>query len=159
MKPSRRPSVVAIAIVAFCTWRSSGIVGAWQSDPQNFLGWVALLLWLVPSVYIWAEPSLTNESASFALLWIGLGFSILGSLGSLNAFHYFGFACAVTATVGWSWRLLPWLLSAVAWMPVFAYFASKVVPQPVIMPARVTLALIATGWTLFTIRRATRNIK
>ena len=153
MNQVRRPSAIALAIIALCAWQSSfHLIGAWRDDPQNHLGWLAFLIWLSVAIYLLIRPTTGNETASFVLLGMGLTLCVLGMLGSVNVLRYLGLGCAIAGMNPWSWKLLPWLMVSVVWMPAFSVLASKIVAQNVIMPARLGIALLVTGGTLLAIR-------
>ncbi|MSU57145.1 MAG: hypothetical protein EXS35_03010 [Pedosphaera sp.] len=155
MRNLRRPSLVALAVVAYCGWRAFDLVDAWRDSPFDKFGWLALIVWLSPLAWLLAraeaDPNLPNEIP--VLLWIGLGLSLFGTLGAFNAFHYAGLACALVGMVRWAPRNLPWLLASVGWMPVFGYYVSQVMPQ-FMLPARILVALLGAAWT---IRAASRR--
>lgn len=155
MSVMRRPIWLGLALVAYCAWRSDDIVGAWQKDPRNFFGWVAFLIWLSPlaspRIRVDAAQGFTKEN--YAFLWSGLGMSFIGTLGELNTLCYAGLACVLVGMSKWSWLRIPWLVAACCWMPLFGYALLKVFPQSVVLPARLTIAAIAAGWTFYAARR------
>lgn len=146
MNPLRRSSLVAVAIVAYCAWQARDIVGAWRHAPFDRLGWLSLLIWAFPLAWIWRREFQKNHAVGSATVLVaGLGISLLGTLGEVNALCYLGLACALAGTVSWSWVLLPWLIAGVAWMPVFGYLVSRGAAG-LILPGRLLLALAAALW-------------
>lgn len=156
MTAAHRPSLVSLAVVAYCGWQSLDLVDAWRTSPFEKFGWAALLFWLVPLVVGKAcEFKMAGgPDGNSVLLWAGLGFSFVGTIGEVNALHYAGLACALAGLLPWSWKLFPWLLSAISWMPVFGYLVSHQFPK-LVLPARLVLAALVAGWTTWeSFRRA-----
>ena len=159
MTPARQPLLVCFAVVAYCAWQSRDLLGAWRSSPLERFGWVALVLWLVPLAVVQTRRSGITKApnGNSILLWTGLGFTFFGTLGAVNALHYAGLACALAGFVPWSWKIFPWLLSAISWMPAFGYLISQQFPK-LVLPARLTLAALVAGWTTWAIFRRTKSV-
>lgn len=159
MTATRRPSLISLGVVAYCGWQSLDLLGAWRTSPFERFGWVALLLWLVPIFAGYASKAAMAgvPNSNPVLLWLGLGLSFVGTIGEANALHYAGLACALAGTLPWSWKQFPWLLSAIAWMPVFGYLVSHQFPK-LVLPARLVLAALVAGWTTWGICRRRKSV-
>ncbi|MEI6193422.1 MAG: hypothetical protein WCS42_03740 [Verrucomicrobiota bacterium] len=122
MKTGKPLPLVELAVLVFAAWQSLDLPVAWRHSPHDRFGWLALLVWLTPLALRLAGRPRVPLAAN---PWL-LGSAILaGLLGQLTEVHFFGHVALALAVAAWveiSWRLLPWLLSAVAWMPVFGWW-------------------------------------
>lgn len=135
MKTGKPLPLVELAVLVFAAWQSLDLSVAWRHSPHDRFGWLALLAWLTPLALRLTDRPRVPLAAN---PWL-LGSAILaGLLGQLTEVHFFGHVALVLAVAAWvkiSWRLLPWLLSAVAWMPVFGWWLAGF-----------------SGWTVFALR-------
>ena len=140
MKPEKPFPLVAVAVPFFCAWQSRDLINAWQHSPHDRLDWLALLVWLLPLAACVAGKRRAELSANFILLG---GAIVTGLLGELSELHFLNHLALALALAGWlkiSFRSLPWLLAAVAWMPVFGWWLAPF-SEPMILPLRLALAL------------------
>lgn len=117
------PSFLTVAVVLYTAWNSTTLIQGWKTAPYESLMWLMLIVWCLPILYFWGFNRMGHHE-NILLLSLALAFSFIGSIGSLNASAYFGFALALTALVPWSWPLIIWVLCSLAWMPVFGWFGS-----------------------------------
>jgi len=120
---SALPSPVALAVCAYCAWQSRDLVGAWHEAPIERLAWLVLAVWLTPVV--WRRFHLRETKESSILLALGVGCSLLGTLGWVNSIKYFGLALAVAGLLPWAWAHVVWIASSVAWMPAFGWLVGR----------------------------------
>lgn len=114
-----------IAILLYCAFQARSLLVDWGASPFMRLGSLAFILWGWPLVWY----SIKRETAPNApLLILALTTSLAGALGSLNALTHLGLALALLGTVPPSLLLLPWLFTALTWIPAAAYFAKPLAP-------------------------------
>lgn len=154
---NRRPSLVGLAICAYCAWQCRGLVGAWRYAPLDRLGWVAFLVWCAPIVWLrLARDQEGQPDDGTALLWVSLVCVCLGTLGSLNVITHVALAAGLVGLLPWSWTHAIWLGSAVSWMPAFGWLVGRQSPQHV-FGARLLVVVPAVMMTLLLSRRSWRT--
>ena len=120
----RYPSLITLAIVAYCLWNSQDLIYAWIKAPVEQTTFFTFFLWALPIFYFWIAKPHQSYSGNPFLLAIALMLSVAGTLGSINAISYWGFALALAALIPWSnWWLL-WLPLAVCWMPMAGWLGT-----------------------------------
>lgn len=148
MKSARSWPLVELAILFFAMWLSRDLVNAWHHSPHDRLGWLALLVWLTPLALL-----LKNDRAELAANSYLLGAAILcGLLSELAEVHFLNHVALTLALSAWlkfSWRKLPWLLAAVAWMPIFGWWlADFSAGMVLIFRLALALASVSAFWFL-----------
>ncbi len=140
MNAQSRPPLVAWFVLAFATVQIRGLWTDWQHSPLDRLGWLALVLWLVPAVVGWvAHRGLTFDRLSTVLL-ISAGLSLLvGVVFELHVLAHLAFACATAAISRPSRFPWLWLIGAISWMPALTSI-SKELPVVAIISLRIFLA-------------------
>lgn len=119
-----RLGAVAVAI-ACCGW-SADLIGAWRDSPLDFLGWLAVLIWLSPLIY-WAsarDSRVAMDGSRVPLLMGAVVCGALGSLASLNVMQHVGLVLACAAWLGWSWTTWVWAATGISWMPALGWLCS-----------------------------------
>lgn len=147
---TRFPPLVALAIIVYCGWNSSGLISDWQHDPLAASSWIILLFWLNPAVVsrIAGTPlSIPTAYCNTTLLTLALMVSLLGVMGSLNALKYASFAIAIGGLLPWSWGSCLWILSALSWMPALGWLGAHTSPSA-ILPMRFTFVVLGTSAAL-----------
>jgi len=144
-------------VAAFCAWHAAaGLIPAWRHSPYDRLGWLALLLWLVPAarnIAAGAEPS-----RRLVLTLLSLGLALVGVIGDLNFLVYCGLAGVTGALADVSGRAWLWLVLAGCWMPAFGLLCSKISISPHPVPVlRLVVAALAAGLGLGRSTPATPN--
>jgi len=140
VKTEKNFPLVGLAVPLFCAWQARDLINAWRHSPHDRLGWLALLVWLAPVARRIAGKKRAELSASFILMGAAIG---CGLAGELTELHFLGHVALALALAGWlkiSFRSLAWLLTAVAWMPVFGWWLAPV-SEALILPLRLALAL------------------
>ena len=122
MKSMRTFPLVEVSVVFFAAFLSRDLINAWQHSPHDRLGWLALLVWLVPLALRLVDISGTGTAANVYLLGATIVCGLLGDLTEVHFLNQVALALALGAWVKFSWRTLPWLLSAVAWMPICGWW-------------------------------------
>jgi hypothetical protein len=146
-----RGFAAGIFILAYCLWNGfSSLVTGWQTAPLEQFSWLPFLLWLLPIFFFrfWQYSYPLNAP----LLFLGLLFSLIGSLGALNTFKYIGLAMACAGFLPWKNSLLIWLASALVWMPAFGWWASRYLLHGLFF-LRLAVVLFTTLWTIFILRK------
>lgn len=151
---SVRPSLIELAVVAFCIWQAYDLPSDWVSFPFLRLSWLSFVIWFLPIPIYWIFPinSQTERRTTPILFWIALILSVLGMLGSLHALQHLGVAFALMGLVSWTWWSFIWLASCVSWMPAMSYFASNL-SLDLVLIARVIVAFIGMTAALVGMRR------
>lgn len=125
----KNPFVLALAILIYALINSVDLFSAWLEDPREKYSWIVFLIWIVPVV--WGCFTFQGEKQRYyhpALLWFAVGFSFLGEIVSMNILKYFGLACSIASLASFNIWSTPWVLSSVAWMPVFGWLGSHYLP-------------------------------
>jgi hypothetical protein len=132
-------SMTGLALLAFCAWQCRALLNAWQHAPFDHFGWVALAIWIVPAV---ARDF--GRRADDTLLLIAAGCSFAGAAADLNVLKYAGLAASLAALTPPPRRTAPWMLGALAWMPVFGWLGSSLGPRWIVV-ARICIATVAAS--------------
>lgn len=115
-----------IAILLYCAFQARSLLTDWGASPFMRFGSLAFIFWGWP--FVWY--SIKREAAPNApLLIFALITSLAGVLGSLNALTHIGLALALLGTAPPSLLLIPWLFTAITWIPATAYFAKPLAPH------------------------------
>ena len=135
-------------ILLYAAWQSQDLFNAWRHSPHDHLAWVALLVWLVPVVL--RLRARTELSANPYMLGAAI---LTGALSALTEIHFFGHVALAFALAAWlkySARTLLWLLSSVAWMPVFGWWLANG-SSGMVLSLRLLLSLfgLACYWLKF----------
>ncbi len=133
------------SVFAYCLWHAHPLIQAWQKNPSDRFGWLALLIWMLPIAYDRFHHRAHPKEANTLLLALGLSLSFFGEMGSLNALKYAGLAlsfASFTATITPAHAL--WLLSSIGWMPLMGWAGSHWFPGS-ILPVRLMIALTGAG--------------
>lgn len=140
----RYPSWIELAVLAYCGWQSWDL--EWASTPAIRRGGLALALWSMPIVWNqWqAIRQDTAKGNTPILLFAAIVCSLLGSMGSLRVLVHIGLACALAGMLPFSWPMLIWLVSAIAWMPAFGWL-SRSLAIPTIHLLQFACVLLGTG--------------
>lgn len=144
-----RPQYGALAIAAYCAFQSDNLFLAWRTSPFDYLSWIALLIWILPIVFMAMDPDPEFQVGRIehGLMGTALLVSLLGTMASLNALKYLGLAISLVAIIRWIPVHIVWFVGAASWMPAFGYFAAKAIkltaPANVytVLALRVVLAL------------------
>ena len=149
MKSTRSFPLVEVAVVFFAAFLSRDLINAWQHSPHDRLGGLALLVWLAPLVLRLANISGTETAANSYFMGAAIVCGLLGDLAEVHFLNQVALALALGAWVNFSWRTLPWLLSAVAWMPIYGWWLAGF-SAGTILTFRLALALagVISFWWL-----------
>jgi len=131
-------------VLAYCLWHARDLLSAWQRSPHDRLGWLALFIWLVPVLYRGRHLRRDPPGWSPLLLGLGLALSFIGEMGSLHLLNHLGLATALAGLAQVTPRQLPWVVTAVSWMPLLGWTGSHLFPF-MILPMRLALATAGSG--------------
>jgi len=111
-------------VAVFCAWHAAvPLLQAWRHSHFDRLGWLAMLIWLIPAARrLWAG---VDTSRHFKLAVASLAVSFIGVIGDLNVLIYIGLAGilgALASVTGKGWL---WLLLAVCWLPAFGFVLAR----------------------------------
>lgn len=145
----KNPFVLALAILIYALINSVDLFFAWLEDPREKYSWIVFFIWLLP--VIWSRFTFRGEKQSYfhpVLLWSAVGFSFIGEIVSMNIFKYFGLACSVASFAPFNIWLIPWILTSVAWMPVFGWLGSHYLPG-LYQGLRHIVASLGVAWFIY----------
>jgi len=138
VKNSRPMPLVELTVLFFCLWLSRDLLNAWQHSPHDHYGWLALLVWLTPLLVQLARKGQNSANA----FYLGTAI-IIGALGELTEFHFLGHVAFAFSFAAWLpvslWQAV-WLVTALAWMPVFGWEMAHF-SDGVILFSRIVLAV------------------
>lgn len=114
--------------------------------PYLHYGTLAFIIWLLPFLTFWFLPKLKSEVSTFSpLLVVAVILAFLGQVGSIHALSHLGLAIGIfSMTEPLLWNI-PWLLSAISWMPAGSYFL-KNYPINLANSFRVLFVVLAAAW-------------
>lgn len=139
--------ILPLTVLVYTFWNALELVNAWIYAPWDLFGWLPFLIWLIP-VFI-----IKNKRQNSFFLWIALGLTLLGNLGSLNAFRYFGFSSAIAFFVPFSWVTIFWWVCSVGWMPAFGWLGSHYFSEYVFITRCLLVGTASLFFLLFEKRR------
>jgi len=131
-------------VLGFCAWQAVDIVTAWRHSPFDSLGWLALGIWLAPTLASAfrsrAQGPLTRRSA--LLCWLALLTCLIGILTDMNFIRHvaLALACAAITPAFRFWGF--WLALSLAWMSSLGWLLDGM-PSFGVASARLGLAAIA----------------
>ena len=131
--------MTGLALLAFSVWQCRVLPNAWQHAPFDSFGWVALAIWIVPAV---ARDF--GRRVDDTLLLVAAGCSLAGAAADLNVLNYASLAAALAALTPPERRTAPWMVGALAWMPVFGWLGSSLGPRWIVV-ARIGIATAAAS--------------
>lgn len=159
---------VEAAITSFSLWTARELLGAWRHSPLERWSWLTCLIWCVPAAVTvfrscrttaWptsgsgaAAACSSSVQAHPGFLAGALACAVIGGATDLNVLRQLGLALALAAWVRPARRdaFWIWLLTAVAWLPVFGWLTAGKL-GPALPYAR--LGLVIVGTSLATIPR------
>lgn len=147
----RTPPFLIFATVGFCVWQARDLFNAWRYAPFDRFDPLAFVVWLLPVV-----AARIRRRDGFPLnptvLLLAAGTTMLGSTLDLNVLQNLALAAALGSFVVCRASLVPWLLAAPAWMPVFGWVGSGG-GFAAVAAMRLTLAGVASAWGWFQLMR------
>lgn len=151
MIDKRYPTWLEFAVVAYCVWQAWDL--EWASTPAVRRGGLAFALWCIPIGWNQSQAIRHDRAKGYTafLLCAGVLFALLGSMGSLRVLTHLGLACALAGTIPFTWPMVIWLASAIAWMPAFGWLL-RALSIPIIQLLQFTCVLLGTGIMLWTWR-------
>lgn len=132
------------AVLGFCAWQAADLLTAWQHSPFDRLGWLALGIWLAPTLApafgFRAPRPMTPRSVQ--LCWLGLVTSLFAILTDMHFLKHgaLAFACAAFTPPFRFWRL--WFALSLAWMPALGWLLGGL-PALGVTSTRLGLATLA----------------
>jgi hypothetical protein len=158
VKTAHQSWLVALAVVAYAACQAQDLVSAWRHAPYDRLGWLAFVIWMSPLGWARGLGKVPRAEPVGGLLAVGLAFSFLGAVASLNTLCYAGLACTLAGFCPWSWRNLFWLLAAASWMPALGY-ALHALTAGQVLATRLILATAGGAWMLWRLRMSPKDVK
>ena len=135
-------------VTLFCAWHAADLVHAWRHSPYDRLGWLAMIIWVIPAG--WAIGRGAHDIYQFKLAMISLALALIGVIGDLNFLVYWGLAGALGSLAHFRPRAAwLWLALAGSWMPALGWLGSETYLGPITVNGlRVALAVLAAviGW-------------
>jgi hypothetical protein len=146
------------AVLAFCAWQASDLVTGWRHSPFDRLEWLALGIWLTPTLLsaggFRAPGPATNRSV--VLAWLALAVCLGGLLTDMHFLKHGALALACAAVTP-AFRLgILWLGLGVAWMPSLGWLVHGL-PASGVVTLRLALATVAALIALAGIRPGFRR--
>jgi hypothetical protein len=154
MTTRQNAPLIAWATLAFAAVQSRDLLVAWRHSPLDQWGWVALAVWLVPSIAA-AGFGLGPEwnKTSFGAVAFAAPLMILGVIFELHALNYAALALCVFAAgrpprVHWIW-----LAGALSWMPALSW-ATRNLSISGLLGLRLAIAAGGSAAGLFALLRS-----
>lgn len=152
IKILNRTRLAEASAFAYCLWHAYPLIDAWQKNSHDRFGWIALLIWVLPTAYGSSQRKASQRDSIPLFLTLALTLSFLGEMGSLNALKYAGLSLAFA---GLTPTRLPhhifWILTSVSWMPLIGWIGSHWFPT-IIIPVRLMIAMAGSGLCLLSIQ-------
>ncbi|HRY50467.1 MAG TPA: hypothetical protein P5186_20645 [Candidatus Paceibacterota bacterium] len=119
-----RMTAIASGVLLYTGIQASDILNYWRTNPYDRWGWLAFIIWCLPIglSFLHRRFGAGASRPTAPLLGLGLAVSLLGTMGDLSLFKFFGFALSLAAIVPWRWSNLVWIATCVAWIHVLGYF-------------------------------------
>lgn len=136
---------IELAVLGYCIFEAYDVMGAWSSSPLIRWGWAAFLIWIAPAIFYVANVRRRGvpREPTLILLAAAVLFTLVGTLGDLNASRYLGLALAVSGFLPWTWAMVIWIPSALSWMPAFGWFLRSL-PITAVNLLQVSIAIVGT---------------
>lgn len=131
--------LLELAIVLFSAWLSRDILTAWCHSPRDQFAWLAMIVWLAPL----AMRIISQETASPSVIFLTAAILIGACSGFLqiHALGHIALVLAMAARITRSKANIVWMISALAWMPLFGWGAAGI-SNSWILIARLALAIV-----------------
>ena len=133
-----------LAVLGFCGWQARDLFTAWRHAPFDRFDAPAFALWALPVILV-AIRERTPRVVNPTLLLAAAATTLLGSALDLNLLQNLALASVFGSFVVSRAALVPWLLAAPAWMPVFGWLTSGLGAAGV-AAARLAVAGAASFW-------------
>ena len=145
-------------VLAFCAWQSSNLVTGWRHSPFDRLEWLALGIWLAPTLasvggFLAAGPA---GKRGIWLAWLALAACLAGILTDMHFLKHGALALACAAVTPPFRFDIAWLALAVAWMPALGWIV-RGVPASGVVGIRLALASLAALIALAGVRSGFRR--
>lgn len=114
------PRLLLLVLLGFAFFEARDLWFAWNHSPFDALGWLAFAIWVSP-LFLNARKDVHQTK----YVIVGIALILLGTIGELNAFIYFGLAAVLGGLQSWRQGRVLWLLGSLSWMPLFGYFLSQ----------------------------------
>lgn len=149
MKNRGLPSLVEIAILAYCAIMAADLPQSWVSTPSVRYAWIAFTLWMVPWIWYVANQIRTDKEKGSSPIILGLAVvsSLLGTIASLHVLNHLGLALALAGMLPFSWPQLVWLGSFISWTPALGW-ATKLLAPLEQFGLQITIAAFGSLWLL-----------
>lgn len=160
---NRYPPLILLIIACFSIIESRELFSSWVNSPIERLSWIFFGLWLLPIIISWVKKphQFFFTGANTALGALSLFALFLSIILSLNAVAYAGLALSLAACIPWSMYNIPWIISAVSWMPGIGWLLIHWFPDaPILITQIIRLVIVDIGtliWILRKISTSQRN--
>ena len=145
-------------VLAFCAWQSSNLVTGWRYSPFDRLEWLALGIWMAPTLASAAGflPAGPAGKRGVYLAWLALVACLAGILTDMHFLKHGALALACAAVTTPSRFEIAWIALAVAWMPALGWIV-RGVPASGVVGIRLALASLAALIALAGVRSGFRR--
>lgn len=133
-------ATVEAAVLVYGVVGALDLLKAWSHSPIERFGWVALLVWVAPVVWLRRRTG-GGSPGRPAMLGAAVALGFVGAVGSLNVLQHAGLAVAVMSVTPVRGICWVWLVAAVSWTPLLGW-ALKGLPVAVIPAVRLLVALM-----------------
>lgn len=149
MKNRGLPSLIEIAILAYCAIMAADLPHSWVSTPSVRYAWIAFAIWIVPWIWYVANKIRANKEKGSTpiLLGIAVAVSLVGTIGSLHVLNHFGLALALAGMLPFSWPQLVWLGSFISWIPALGWLTKLLAPLEQFV-LQIAIAAFGSLWLL-----------
>jgi exosortase/archaeosortase family protein len=139
------------ALVGYAVLANRALVGNWRVAPYDHLGWIALLIWLVPLLRRNPASAGARRMQIHRPLVAGLGLAavLLGQFIEFNVARQTGLALILISLAPWR---SPWIWAgcAGAWLSATGWMASRFAIDPTLFAlCRVGVALVGVAAILY----------
>jgi hypothetical protein len=154
VKRTSFPSLLELAILAYCLWQASDLPKSWLSTPAVKYAWIAFIIWCLPSLWHMAICILYDKPKGSQpwLLGAAILMSLLSELGSLHMFAHIGLTLAIAGLVPFNIGTLVWIASALSWLPGFGWMLNEF-PFALIPIIQLAIAICGTTFMFLMLRR------
>lgn len=153
MNPPTIPPLLAWVTFLFSLIQSRDLLVVWRHSPLDRLGWVSLLIWLIPPFFVWQRGGPTGFcKTSGGFLTAAILLLLAGGLFELHALNHLAVALSLTAIARPPGHLWPWLAGSLSWMPILTWVA-KDLPSWGLLVMRLVVATTGAVLGYLSLRR------
>jgi hypothetical protein len=148
--------IAEILCLLFCAWAADDLLISWGGTPFLRFGGLTFIIWILPLITYLLLPTTRERKVHTILLAIAVVLAIVGIIGSVNVISHVALALACWAFTPLLLYTIPWLITAVSWMPAVGYIFREFSPSHVVT-GRVLLAVLGAVWGIVVIYYGTKE--